>query len=125
MLNHLSHLAHRSIFLVDDCKLTVDVIFKSSDGELFGAHQRNLTDGFLIAVPSLGISDPVSLEETAEVLDLVLRFTHNIRTPALDAISFTLLVPLADAVEKYMMYLPMDICRRQMMFVQLKISIQP
>jgi hypothetical protein len=105
--------------------LTIDVVLKSSDGELFGAHQRNLTDGFLIAVSSIDTSDPVSLEETADVLGLVLRFMHNIRTPALDTIPFTLLVPLADAVEKYTMYLPMDICRRQMVSVQLKISIKP
>jgi hypothetical protein len=103
--------------------LTVDVVLKSSDGELFGAHQRNLemyTEGFPIAGSTV-VSDPVSLEETAEVLHLLLRYTHHIRLPRLDKISFVLLVSLAEAVEKYMIYSAMETCRMQMTFVSFKI----
>ena len=40
-LNHLSQLAHRSIFPVDDCRLTVDMVFKSSEEELFALEQSD------------------------------------------------------------------------------------
>jgi len=113
---------------VKDCGLAIDVVLKSSDGELFGAHQRNLethTEGFPIAGSTVA-SDPVLLEETAEVLRLVLGFTHNVRSVNLDTINFTLLASLAEAVEKYMIYAPMEICRILMSYVvQFKISIQP
>jgi len=116
------HLSHRLLIIpVEDCRLDIDVVLKSSDGELFGAHQRNLetfTEGFPIAASTVA-TEPVSLEETAEVLRLVLKFTHNIRSPNLDnTTDFTLLASLAEAVEKYMMYSPMEICRIQMMYVR-------
>jgi hypothetical protein len=43
-LNHLfPFFSNRSVvFLVKDCKSVVDVVLKSSDGKLLGAHQRNL-----------------------------------------------------------------------------------
>jgi len=105
---------------VEDCKLTVDIVLKSSDGELFGAHQRNLeiyTDGFPIAGSTV-VSDgsgPVPLEETAEVLCVMLNFTHHTRLPNLNNISFTFLASLAEAMEKYMIYSGMEICRMKMM----------
>jgi len=101
---------------VEDCKLTVDIVLKSSDGELFGAHQQNLeiyTEGFPIA-GSTTSSAPVSLEETAAVLRLMLRYTHHTRPPNLDDISFTLLSSLAEAVEKYTMYSAMEFCKIKM-----------
>jgi hypothetical protein len=104
------------IFPVDDCKAIVDVVLKSSDGELIGAHQRNLemfTEAFPIAGTAVA-SDPVSLEETAEVLRLMLRYTHNARLSSLDDISFTLLASLAEAVEKYMIYSAVEFCKIRM-----------
>ena len=104
------------MFPVDDCKLTVDILLKSSDGELFGAHQRNLemfTEGFPIAGSAV-VSDPVSLEETAEVLRLMLRYTHNTRLRSLDGITFSLLASLAEAAEKYMIYSAVEFCKIQM-----------
>jgi len=108
-----------AICTVEDCKLTVDIVLKSSDGQLLGAHQRNLemyTEGFPIAGSTLAIvSDPVCLEETAEVLHLMLQYTHNIRLPCLDTIPFTLVASLAEAVEKYLIYSAMEICKVKMM----------
>lgn len=95
--------------------MVVDIVLKSSDGELFGAHQRNLelyTEGFPIAGSS--DAEPVSLNETADVLRLVLRYTHHTRQPVLDGIPFALLESLAAAAEKYMIYSAMETCRVQM-----------
>ena len=94
-------------------------MLESSDGELFGAHQRNLesfTKGFPIAPGSTAVSSsaPVSLDETGDVLRLMLRFAHHTRQPALDDIPFALLASLAEAVEKYMIYSAMEACRVQM-----------
>ena len=106
--------------------MAIDVVLKSSDGELFGAHQRNLetyTEGFPIAGSTV-VSDPVLLEETAEVLRLVLGFTHNVRPVNLDTIDFTLLASLAEAAEKYMLQWK-SVGYRCRMSVQFKILIQP
>jgi hypothetical protein len=99
--------------------LTVDIVLKSSDGELFGAHQRNLevyTEGFPIAGSTV-VSDPVCLEEAADVLHLMLQYTHHVRQPSLDTIPFTLLAALTEAAEKYMIYSAMEICKMKMMSV--------
>jgi hypothetical protein len=109
-------LASLLIFPVEDCKWAVDVVLKSSDGELMGAHQRNLeiyTEGFPIAGSTVA-SGPVSLVEPADVLRLMLRYTHHTRQPNLDGVAFTLLASLAEAVEKYMVYSAMEVCRLQM-----------
>jgi len=101
---------------VEDCNLTVDIILQSSDGKLLGAHQRNLeiyTAGFPIA-GSAAISEPVILEETFDVLFLMLQYTHNVRQPSLDDIDFTLLASLAEAVEKYMIYSAIEVCKVKM-----------
>ena len=104
--------------------MAVDVVLKSSDGELFGGHQRNLemyTEGFPIAGSTFA-ADPVVLEETADVLCLMLRYAHHIRPPNLDIIPFTLLASLAEAVEKYTMYSAMEFCKLKMMSALFKIS---
>lgn len=101
---------------VEECTLTVDVVLESSDGVLFGAHQRNLetyTEGFPIPGSAM-VSGQVSLQETAEILRLILRYTHNVRVPRLDEISFDFLASLAEAVEKYMIYSAMEFCRVKM-----------
>lgn len=99
--------------------MTVDVVLKSSDGKFLGAHQRNLemfTAGFPIAGSAV-VSEPVFLEETYDVLFLMLQYTHNVRQPSLDHIDFTSLSSLAEAVEKYTIHSAMEICKIKMTFV--------
>ena len=121
----LNPLSSRSrIFLVKGCKLGVDIMLKCSDGELFGAHRWNLktySEGFPLE-GSETISDPVFLEETADVVRLMLHFMHQMRQPTLDNISFSLLASLAEAVEKYRIYSAMGVCKIKMTFVQFKLS---
>ena len=101
--------------------MTVDIFLQSSDGKLLGAHRRNLemyTARFPIAGSAV-ISEPVFLEETYDVLSLMLQYTHNIRQPSLDDIDFALLASLAEAVEKYMIYSAIEVCKIKMTFVWL------
>jgi len=75
------------------------------------------TEGFPIAGSTVVSDSPVTLQESAKVLHLLLKYTHHTRQPSLDDISFTLLASLAEAVEKYMIYSAMEICKLKMMSV--------
>ncbi|KAF9472588.1 hypothetical protein BDN70DRAFT_818431, partial [Pholiota conissans] len=80
----------------------------------FQAHMKNLelySEGFPQAGSVKLDSDVPALEETADVLELMLQFMHHTRQPDLSEVSFTLLSSLAEAVEKYMIYSAMDICK--------------
>jgi len=104
---------------VSDCYLAIDVKLNSADGQVFGAHQRNL-EVFSDAFPTAGsttANEVVNLEENAEVLQLMLQFMHNTRQPDLNKIPFSTLAPLAEAAEKYMIYSAMQICHIHMEFV--------
>jgi len=106
---------------VDDCILEIDVRLKSSNGTVFGAHQRNLeqySDGFPFAA-STTVEEVVKLSETADVLRLMLKFMHNVRQPELSGVQFSTLSALAEAVEKYMIYSAMGVCKMQMASVSL------
>jgi hypothetical protein len=95
------------------------VKLNSSDGQVFGAHQRNL-EVFSDAFPMAGSTtakEVVTLEENAEVLQLILQFMHNTRQPNVSKLPFSTLAPLAEAVEKYMIYAAMQICHTHMEFV--------
>jgi hypothetical protein len=50
------------------------------------------------------------LEETAEVIEIMLQFMHHTRQPDISKLEFDLLLSLAEAVEKYMIYSAMAIC---------------
>ncbi|CAA7263048.1 unnamed protein product [Cyclocybe aegerita] len=102
---------------VDDCNLTVDVILRSSDGESFGAHQFNL-ECYSASFPpaaSTTTNSPeemtVELTETAAVLRLILQYMHNVRQPDLSKVSFLVLSSLAEAVEKYLVFSAIDVCK--------------
>ncbi len=92
---------------------------KSSGGKVFGAHQTNL-EVFSDAFPMAGSTtaeEVVTLEENSGVLRLMLQFMHNTRQPNLSKVPFSTLAPLAEAVEKYMIYSAMQICHTYMGFV--------
>lgn len=94
---------------------------------MFGAHQRNLenfSDSFPLA-GSTTVDEVVVLEEKADVLRLMLQFMHNTRQPNLGEVSFSILAPLAEAVEKYMIYSAMQICHTHMEFVILHLILAP
>ncbi|KAL1747817.1 hypothetical protein HDZ31DRAFT_80118 [Schizophyllum fasciatum] len=67
----------RSYF--EGCKLPVDIVLMSSDGEMVGAHARNLEaygEGFPSMNDGIGTSEPVQLTESVATLKTLLGFMH-------------------------------------------------
>ncbi|KAG6809787.1 hypothetical protein H0H92_014736 [Tricholoma furcatifolium] len=93
--------------------LDANVVFCSSDNVLFRIHTSNLefgSDGF----PPLGIEpkedEIVSLEEPSIVLELLFRFVYPRLLPDLEELEFSTLSQLANAVEKYQVYMGRKQC---------------
>ncbi|KAF9457636.1 hypothetical protein BDZ94DRAFT_1175116, partial [Collybia nuda] len=96
-----------------------DVILSSSDGVQFGAHLRNLelySGKFLAHVPSEDPHHIVTVEENSTVLSLLLQYMHLCPQPDPKTIPFGTLEQLANAVEKYLIYSAMAICKLRMEF---------
>ncbi|KAL1674035.1 hypothetical protein EV122DRAFT_221431 [Schizophyllum commune] len=116
--NEVDQLAEDRIFSevhcsVDGCDLPVDVVFKSSDGELLGAHSRNLEmygEGFP-AVPN-GVADPepASLTEPAKTLKTLLAFMHLLPQPRIRNLSCKSVLEIAEAAEKYGVHSATQVC---------------
>ncbi|KAF8875463.1 hypothetical protein CPB85DRAFT_1568268 [Mucidula mucida] len=101
------------------CTADVDIVLKSIDGVLFGAHLQLLsllTEAFTMPdnVLTLERTEVVDLPEDAATLEVILKFVHPQRPPATDTISDDLLVRIAEAVEKYGVYPGMEACRLRM-----------
>jgi hypothetical protein len=102
-----------------ECRLTVDIVLKSSDGILLGAHSANLemwSSGFPPASfrnPS-GSLDLVPLTEASDVLVLLLQYMHHHRQPDSRKFGFDILPRLAEAAEKYEIFSAMEVCRIRM-----------
>ena len=104
---------------VEDCNISVDITLKSIDEITFGAHQKNLefySQGFPIAGSTVA-TEVVQLQEKADVLRIMLIFMHNTRLPDLNKLEFSIISPLAEAAEKYMIYSAIALCRIKMEFV--------
>ena len=104
---------------IAECRLTVDIVLKSSDAKLFGAHSANLemwSSGFppvSFRNPS-GSVDVVPLTEASDVLVLLLQYMHHHRQPDSRKFGFDVLSRLAEAVEKYEIFSAMEVCRIRM-----------
>ena len=86
------------------CQLPVDIILKSSDNVLIGAHKDNLeqwSEGFPRAESVVDSDDPVELPENAQTLKLLLAFMHNHQFPDISDLAGYKLFDLATAAEKY------------------------
>jgi len=104
--------------IVDECKLTTDVILITSDGHKFGAHSKNL-EAHGEAFPPISSTSQSNvpfahLTELSDVVKLILQLVHLQRWPDLGEIPFQLLDGLADATEKYLMFPAMAICKIHM-----------
>src|SRR6266498_3177814 len=98
---------------VESCNISVDVRFRSADGIIFGAHKKNLeffSEGFPLGDSTVA-TEVVQLEENADVLCIMLSFLHNTRMLELKDLEISTIAPLSEAVEKYMIYSAMQICR--------------
>ncbi|TRM57641.1 hypothetical protein BD626DRAFT_208048 [Schizophyllum amplum] len=98
---------------VAGCRLPVDIFLQSSDGILTGAHTRNL-ETFGEAFPSSSLaappSEPIVLDEPADVLQLLMHFMHLIPQPSLEGRSFELVLRFAEAVDKYGVHAADQLC---------------
>ena len=108
--------------LVAGCILDVDLVLGSSNHVVFGAHKRNLelySEGFPIAQGTSHDNEVVILSEGDLVLRLLLEFMHNTQQPNLSKLTFSTLALFAEAVEKYMVFSAMQVCKMHMEFVHL------
>ncbi|PPR05464.1 hypothetical protein CVT24_008233 [Panaeolus cyanescens] len=96
---------------VRGCTIPVDLIIVSKDKKHISAHTSNLgqfSNGFpaphaLSELARGAVSGPeqARLEETADVLRLLLRFMHHTHLPDLDVLPFATVAGMAEAAEKY------------------------
>jgi hypothetical protein len=103
-----------------------DVVFKSSDAVLFHLHRKNLevcTGG----LPPGGFSTDgavVDLAENSEVLEILFTFAYPSRRPSLVGVEFSILAGVAEAAEKYEVYIAMDMCYNRMVWGGISTSNQ-
>ena len=98
---------------VSECTLPVDVVFRSSDQILIGAHKANLaqfSEGFPHADAVADPDQPVELSEDSQTLRLLLPFCHVQRYPDLATVGETTILALAYAAEKYMVQSAAAVC---------------
>lgn len=102
---------------VIDCQIPVDVVLRSSDDVLLGAHKTSLeyhSDGFPAADAKLDTSDPVDLTEDATTLKHLMQYVHKQHYPNVFDLPIEEVSDLADAAEKYMVHAAMGICKTYM-----------
>ncbi|KAK7050029.1 hypothetical protein VNI00_005461 [Paramarasmius palmivorus] len=116
MMNRVMSLKSYSSSSPASSSLTLgcDIILKSSDGKLLGAHMKNLeifNEGFpLEGSITCDLDDTVELTEDAETLRLLLLFSHNSSYPDLSKLDIDVVLALGDAAEKYGNHLAFMAC---------------
>ncbi|KAJ7575703.1 hypothetical protein C8J56DRAFT_801081 [Mycena floridula] len=98
-----------------DCSQNIDLLLKSADGKLIGAHRKNMerfSDGFPVSDDvTASLDDIVELGETSAVLELLLHFLHPNRLPRCDKLDLTALIDFGHAAEKYFVYSAMGVVK--------------
>ncbi|KAF6745832.1 hypothetical protein DFP72DRAFT_1175852 [Ephemerocybe angulata] len=104
---------HDAACPVPNCPIPVDLILRSSDKALIGAHKANLehfSDGFPSADSVSDSDEPVDLSEDGATLKLLLSGMHKQKHPTLSGLGSDQLLALAEAGEKYFVYGVMVAC---------------
>ncbi|KAG6894517.1 hypothetical protein C0992_005761, partial [Termitomyces sp. T32_za158] len=111
-----------------DCTVEPDLILLSSDGVKLAAHAQNL-ERYSMGFPpaSFNVTDwdevqTVELEETSGTLRLLLQYVHLKPQPDIERIPFEQLEALADALEKYLVYGGMMVCK---LYMKSNASVHP
>ena len=97
---------------VPECTLPVDVVLRSGDGVLIGAHQTNLgqySEGFPPASLGLDATDPVDLPESGSTLGRLMQFMHKHRYPRISKFPWGI-YELAETAQKYEVYTAIAAC---------------
>ncbi|KAJ3532009.1 hypothetical protein NMY22_g7924 [Coprinellus aureogranulatus] len=98
---------------VKDCTLPVDIILRSSDKTLIGAHRDNLaqfSEGFPSPDAVASSDVPVDLTEDGRTLEILMQFMHKQRFPSLQNETVDGLLRLGEAAEKYVVHSAMLAC---------------
>ncbi|TFK70748.1 hypothetical protein BDN72DRAFT_522113 [Pluteus cervinus] len=95
--------------------LPVDVVVKTSDAKFFGTHLQNL-ESYAEGFPPESLAkdktiNHMNIDEDSEVASLMLHLMHRQPQPDLQNIPIRVLVELAEAVEKYLIYSSIGTCR--------------
>ncbi|KAJ6483854.1 hypothetical protein C8R47DRAFT_562939 [Mycena vitilis] len=102
------------------CASDADLTVSSSDGVLFKVHRRNLEAHSGVFASAADTTQPenghetVELSETANILDILFQLMYPLPQPDLRAMEFTTVAALAEAAEKYMIYVAISVCRARM-----------
>lgn len=101
-----------------DCTLDVDITLQSSDCYRYKTHSKNLAlycDAFP-AVGSVTIdeNEVVQMAESREIVSLLIKFMHRGYQPDLSNVGFETLSALAEAVEKYVVFSAIPVCKAKM-----------
>ncbi|ESK88151.1 hypothetical protein Moror_5572 [Moniliophthora roreri MCA 2997] len=104
------------ICIVPSCAHPINLVLRASDGKRFAAHAE-LLDLYSSCFPPAecvqGIEE-TDLSESAEILDMLLRFMHPHPQPDITNLPRPTLEDLAEAVEKYQIYPAMQVCKNEM-----------
>jgi hypothetical protein len=101
---------------VNGCTTPVDIVLRSSDHALIGAHKANLEqfgEGFPAVDSVMDDNGPVDLTENGETLRLLMQFMRKHKLPNLSDLTgsrIRLLFSLGEAAEKYFVYSAMAVC---------------
>ncbi|KZP16110.1 hypothetical protein FIBSPDRAFT_958289 [Athelia psychrophila] len=118
-MNGAQNLLHWGRHLALVCKTDSDITFRSCDGILFKVHRKNLevcSEGFSPPDGTIAGAEAVSLTEDGATLELLFQYMYlgPQRHPDLKNIQFKQLAELAEAAEKYQVYLAMETCHDRM-----------
>lgn len=105
---------------------SADLQFRSSDNVIFKVFRKHLqshSEGFdAPAQSTISALDIVQLSESADVLEQLFRFMSNQPQPDMTALSFPLLMGLAEAAEKYQVYSALQLTKLYMGYVIIFLS---
>ncbi|KAJ3976108.1 hypothetical protein EV361DRAFT_945520 [Lentinula raphanica] len=94
-----------------------DVIIKSSDDVYFHLHKKNI-ECVARAFPHIetpsGLDNAVCLPETANILEMLFTCIYPRPMPALDELDWNTFMLLAEAAEKYKVFVLTHVCRLHM-----------
>ncbi|KAG6839441.1 hypothetical protein C0991_002538 [Blastosporella zonata] len=98
------------------CAADADVVFQSADNVRFSIHRKNLETNAGAFVPSefKTLDEVVHLTEDARTLDLLFKFMYPQMLPNVDKLRIHILLPLAEAAEKYEVFYATDACVRRL-----------
>jgi len=81
---------------------------------VFKLHVKNLrsaSEAFALPAGTLITDEIAQLDETAEVLELLFQFMYPRPQPDLSMLKFKTVAAMAEAAEKYQVFLALSICR--------------